>query len=330
MGVQRMTRRPCALIMSFVMALASPLRAQVTTSGVLQGATSWFLPTEDKAGELFVLEIGRGAVPAVVLHGGPGGDLTYMLPVARGLEANFRFVFYDQRGSLRSRVTPDSISMGKHVADLERLRSALGVERISIVSHSAGTLLAFEYLRAHPDRVANLVLIGALPHKNGRAHYDAEYAGFWRGLSDSAARFHQRDAVGRELKLLDEGIARPGPRDSSLRAQILQVGAEAFRVDRWRQMLPVRVSPDAARRTRETTNFEYNTAPFLARHPFPVTVINGEFDYTVGPRGSPLWKRLATTDAPNVRVVVLPDAGHLVWHDAPEAFQMAFRRALRQ
>jgi pimeloyl-ACP methyl ester carboxylesterase len=62
------------------------------------------------------------------------------------------------------RATPDSIA-ARPVADLEDLRETLGAERIRLVSQSFGTMLAFAYLTEHPDRVANLVLVGALPHK---------------------------------------------------------------------------------------------------------------------------------------------------------------------
>ncbi|MCA0377806.1 MAG: alpha/beta hydrolase [Gemmatimonadetes bacterium] len=313
--------------------MLSPLSESGAQAGKAQGAPSaegWYLPTADSAGELFVFEKGgHSTTPVVVLHGGPGADFDYMLPIATGLEREFRFVFYDQRGSLRSRVTPDSISMGKHVADLEQLRRALGVERLHLVSHSAGTLLAFEYLKSFPHRVANIVLVGALPHKNGRAHFDKEYATLWRGLADSADAFAKREAVQREIRLA--GLDRDAltPKERSQLAQIRQVGAERLRVDRWRETMPIRVSPDAARRTRETTEFEYDVGPLLARLEFPVTVINGEFDYTVGPRNSPLWRRLAETVARNVRVVVIRDASHNVWYDNPDEFRAALRRALR-
>jgi pimeloyl-ACP methyl ester carboxylesterase len=82
-------------------------------------------------------------------------------------------------------------------------------------------------------------------------------------------------------------------------------------------------------KTRETTNFEYDYGPDLGRHSLRVTVINGYFDYVVGPAGSPLWKGLARSTAPNVEVVVLPEAGHGVWVDQPELFERALRRALR-
>lgn len=141
------------IVLVLTLSAAIPVQAQMTTAGILPGAAGWYLRTSDSAGELFVFEVGTGAGdPVVVLHGGPGGDLTYMLPIANGLDSDFRFVFYDQRGSLRSRVLPESITMPKHVADLEQLRLALGTERIRIVSHSAGTMLAYEYLQTRPER----------------------------------------------------------------------------------------------------------------------------------------------------------------------------------
>lgn len=150
----------CAVILLAVCAVART-EAQMTTRGILSGATGWYLPTRDGAGELFVFELGSDKDPVIVLHGGPGADFRCMLPIAYGLDTDFHFVFYDQHGSLHSRVIPDSISMAKHVDDLERLREALCVARLSLVSHSAGTMLAFAYLEAHPARVANLVLVGA-------------------------------------------------------------------------------------------------------------------------------------------------------------------------
>lgn len=311
-------------------AAPAPGVAQMTTAGILPGARGWYLPTGDGAGELFILELGASSgTPVVVLHGGPGGDLRYLLPIANGLESAFRWVFYDQRGSLLSRVTPDSISMPKHVEDLERLRQALGAERLKLVSHSAGTMLAFAYLEAHPDRVANLVLVGALPHKNGGRYFDAEYAELWRGLSDSATRFAERDAIAAEIRRSGLSGTTLGPREAAQAALIRQVGAETWHVERWREALPMRVNPEAARRTRASTSFVYDVGPLLSRHRFPVTVVNGEFDYTVGPRGSPLWQRLAATTAPNVRVVVIPNASHIAWRDDPGMFRTALSDALR-
>ena len=301
--------------------------AQTTTSGVMPGGMGWYFPTRDRAGEIFVFELGTGS-PVIVLHGGPGADYTYMLPIANGLDKEFQFIFYDQRGSLRSRVVADSITVAKHVEDLETLRAALGVKQIVLVSHSAGTLLAYEYLKAYPANVANLVLVGALPHKNGKQFFDAEYAALWQPLPSDAKAFRERDAIPNEIR--KAGIPDSGRtlRQAGTAALIAQVGAETFHVERWREALPMRVNPDAARRTRSTTTLEYDYGTLLGGHPFPVTVINGEFDYTVGPKGSPLWRRLAETQVAHLNVVVIPNAGHIVWRDEPQEFRRALREAL--
>lgn len=321
MGIQQ------GMIVIAVLSIAEISFAQQTTTGGLPGAEGWYLPTVDQAGELFVYEIGKGD-QVIVLHGGPGADFTYMLPIANGLESDFHFVFYDQRGSLRSRVLIDSISMAKHVEDLETLRRSLGLDRMNLLSHSAGTLLAFEYLIAYPDRVKNLVLVGALPHKNGSKYFDAEYSALWKTLGDDAKRFEEREAVKVELQKVGLDVPIKSLKQEAQLALIRQVGAERYNVEDWRKELPMRVNPHAARVTRMSTNFEYDYSKLLASHPFRITVINGEFDYTVGPRGSPLWKKLAATIAPRINVVTIPHASHIVWRDDPVLFRRALRKAL--
>ncbi|QQR88332.1 MAG: alpha/beta hydrolase [Flavobacteriales bacterium] len=301
-------------------------RAQQTPTGVLPGAECWYLPAPDGVCELFVMEFGTGS-PVVVLHGGPGADLTYMLPIANGLDSTHRFVFYDQRGSLRSPCPTDSISMRKHVLDLEALRMALGLEKLDLVSHSAGTLLAYEYLAAFPKRVGAFVLVGGLPHKNGWAYFDKEYSTLWEGLQDSASAFENRPAVASVLDSLSRiGSANRAKRATQL-ALIRQVGAESVRVDKWVEAMPMRVNAAASDATRKTTNFDYDYSALLANHSAQVVVINGDLDFVVGPRGSPLWKSLSAT-ASNVIVNVIPDAGHIVWRDRPELFRRCLRTAL--
>ncbi len=100
-------------------------------------------------------------VPLVFLHGGPGGG---SLPHHRRFydPAFWRIVLYDQRGCGRS--TPVGALVDnttQHlVADLERLRETLGVERWVVFGGSWGSTLALAYAQAHPDRVLGLVLRG--------------------------------------------------------------------------------------------------------------------------------------------------------------------------
>src|SRR5712692_8127877 len=120
------------------------------------GSEEWYLRTEDKAAELYVREVGQGD-PVIVLHGGWGSEHSYLLNAIKGLETQFRFIFYDQRGSLRSPCKLEFISQEKHVQDLETLRKELKLEKVTIVAHSMGTRLAMFYLQKYPDRVKTLV-----------------------------------------------------------------------------------------------------------------------------------------------------------------------------
>ena len=105
---------------------------------------------------------GRGdGVPVVFLHGGPGGGC---LPHHRRyFDPSFwRIVLVDQRGAGRS--TPVAEIEGNTtqalVADLERVRAHLKIDRWVVFGGSWGSTLALAYAEAHPERCLGLVLRG--------------------------------------------------------------------------------------------------------------------------------------------------------------------------
>ena len=100
-------------------------------------------------------------VPVVFLHGGPGAGSA---PNHRRFfdPAHYRIIIFDQRGSgrstplgeLRENTTPHLI------ADIERLRTHLGVEQWLVFGGSWGSTLALAYGEAHPGRCLGFVLRG--------------------------------------------------------------------------------------------------------------------------------------------------------------------------
>jgi proline iminopeptidase len=113
---------------------------------------------------LYVEEAGRpDGIPAVFLHGGPGGGLT---PTLRRFfdPDRYRIVLIDQRGSGRS--TPpgsvDDNTTWHLVGDLELIRAALGIDAWLVFGGSWGSTLALAYAQSHPDRVTGLILRGIL------------------------------------------------------------------------------------------------------------------------------------------------------------------------
>lgn len=113
--------------------------------------------------ELHYQSVGNGT-PAVILSGGPGFTVDYMIPVGDFLPAGYRRIYFEQRGTGRSRpakLAPESMTLQTAVEDLEGLRVRLKQDRLLLVGHSWGGMLAMAYAVAHPDRVDRLILIGS-------------------------------------------------------------------------------------------------------------------------------------------------------------------------
>jgi len=104
--------------------------------------------------------------PAVYLHGGPGGGSS---PQQRRVfdPAKYRIILFDQRGCGKS--TPHASAADADlstnttwhlVADIERLREHLGVDRWQVCGGSWGSSLGLAYAETHPERVTELILRG--------------------------------------------------------------------------------------------------------------------------------------------------------------------------
>ena len=106
------------------------------------------------------MAFGDPANPTViVLHGGPGGDYRYLLPL-QALADDYYVVFYDQRGTgLSERVPTEQLTIQVMVDDLDRMITHYSDdEPVALIGHSWGAMLAAAYTEQHPDRVAKLVL----------------------------------------------------------------------------------------------------------------------------------------------------------------------------
>lgn len=142
--------------------------------------------------EIYVEQSGnRDGVPVVVLHGGPGGGCS---PAMRRYfdPKSYRIILFDQRGCGRSKphASVEDNTTWHLVADIERIRGALGIEDWIVFGGSWGATLALVYAQSHAERVRHLVLRGVFTMT--RAELDWFYGGgagkFW---PETWARFQE-------------------------------------------------------------------------------------------------------------------------------------------
>ncbi|MDR8410046.1 prolyl aminopeptidase [Nonomuraea sp. 3-1Str] len=133
--------------------------------------------------------------PALVVHGGPGSGCS---PGQRRSfdPERFRIILFDQRNCGRSLphasdpATDLSTNTTDHlVADMERLREHLGVERWLLYGGSWGSTLMLAYAEAHPERVSEIVMVSATMTR--RYEIDWLYRGVGRFFPEEWQRFRE-------------------------------------------------------------------------------------------------------------------------------------------
>jgi len=111
--------------------------------------------------QLYTRSCGQGW-PLICVHGGPGAGHTYLTDSLTLLSDTCRTIFYDQRGVGRS-LAGTAISFTQHLADLDLIVQSYTTDRVFLLGHSWGAVLALAYASWAPQRrTAALVLVNAV------------------------------------------------------------------------------------------------------------------------------------------------------------------------
>jgi proline iminopeptidase len=159
--------------------------------------------------------------PVLFLHGGPGGGIN---PKQRRFfdPRHYRIVLFDQRGAGRStplgEVRENTTPL--LVADIERLRAMLGIERWLVFGGSWGSTLALAYGAAHPQRCTGFILRGIFLcsaaeidwFMNGMGLFFPEAHAAFAGALPEEERGDLLAAYARRLFSDDEAQSRPAAR----------------------------------------------------------------------------------------------------------------------
>lgn len=117
-----------------------------------------------KGVRLFYRVEGSGSDTIVVLHGGPGYSMAYLAPDLKPLTRQHVLIFYDQRGTGRSTLVTDSVSLDaeRFADDLEAVRARFKLEKLTLFAHSWGAGVAALYASHHADRIARLIIVDGI------------------------------------------------------------------------------------------------------------------------------------------------------------------------
>jgi proline iminopeptidase len=265
-------------------------------------------------------------IPAVYLHGGPGGGSS---PGARRyFDPNaYRAVLFDQRGCGRSRPLasePDadlSTNTTAHlVRDIELLRRHLGIDRWLVFGVSWGVTLALVYAQAHPDRVAGMVLAAVtsgtrretdwITRDMGRL-FPREWEAFIAGVPPGERHGDLAAAYGRLLADPDPAVRR-----RAARAWCAWEDTHISLIPGWVPPNPDGRDPEFEMVFARLVTHYWSHGCFLADgHVLagmpqltgtPATLIHGRYDVS-----GPLETAWALHQAwPGSQLVVVDDAGH--------------------
>ena len=259
--------------------------------------------------ELYVRTKGSGPTTIVV----PGAS--WMEHDLGPLLAEHRVVFYDPRGRGRSSPVGDAeLSLQRDVADLEELRAALGLERMSLLGWAYYGGVALRYAIALPGRVERLVLIAPMPPRRSP---------FWNQLTARIGErtdaetltkivamrrtgSHRRDPYG-YCRMVTEAIFRIYCHDPESVARIHSNPC----------VLP-NLDPDVtARQGKRIVDGlgDWDWTAELGALSVPTLLVHGREDPL--PLGS---SEEYATRLPRAQLLALDDTGHLPWVECPERF----------
>jgi len=116
----------------------------------------------DDVHEIYVEECGsEDGVPVVFLHGGPGTGCELYHRQLFDPE-KYRIILFDQRGCGRSNphASLENNTTQDIIADMEKIREELGIEKWVVAGGSWGSTLALTYAETHPKKVLGLIVRG--------------------------------------------------------------------------------------------------------------------------------------------------------------------------
>lgn len=263
-------------------------------------------------------------VPALLaLHGGLGWDHQTLRPWLDPLAEHARLTYLDLLGCGTAPEPEDwnAVTHGTWAsgveADRQRLDAATGGhERVVLFGHSYGGIVAMEFARRYPERVAGLVLCAVVSN-----------AGV---MASAVERAQARELSQRTAEALGSALTAPPETDEAFAAVMPDLlplyvhDAEAHDLEAYASRVRFRAAP--CRRSFYELLPSYDARPWLPEVSAPTLVLSGARDWLATPDEShaDLLRGL-----PHARGHVFEHSGHFPFMEEPEAFRRVVAEWLR-
>jgi proline iminopeptidase len=262
-------------------------------------------------------------LPVVFLHGGPGGGLVanyrrYFDPEA------YHIVLFDQRGSGQSipHASLEENTTWRLVADIERLREHLGIEKWMVFGGSWGSTLALAYAQTHPEHVSTMVLRGIFLCRPREIDWFYQYGAsaifpdvweeFLRVIPEQE-RGNMLEAYYRRLTSEDEAVRLEAARswsiwEGSTSKLIPDQGLIDTFSDPHKALSLARIEAHYFRNNSffETDNYLIENVGRI-RH-IPCVIVQGRYDVVCPAENA--WELHRAW--PEAELIIVPDAGHSI------------------
>lgn len=312
---------------------------------------TWYMPLSgDNNYSLYVTEFGQGE-PVIVLHGGFGAEHSYLIDLVTPLESEYRFILFDQRGSLRSPAPDSLLTFDGLIQDIENIRKELKIEKVRILGHSMGTRLAMAYAERYPNNVKSLTLVGAVLPKmqipEGIKSPEQLPPPKFVIAQQYLTKRPEIDKYLEKYNLIDD--SKLGAKELSLKWRIQFASANLYDISKFEklQVGGAFYNNQTAQLISQSAGEIYNYIPSLKINSIPLAVINGDHDFTdftalsygelfkimnpslsqVPEEWMPDWT-LYKKELTQLIHFIIPKAGHAPWIDNERETMDALKKAL--
>jgi pimeloyl-ACP methyl ester carboxylesterase len=254
---------------------------------------------------------GGAGLPIIALAGGAARHPSYLGDLA-GLSDRRRLIVPHLRGVGRSPLpaSVEAASFWRQASDIDALRVHLGLDRVLLLGHSAGTRLAISYAAQFPERLAGMVLV-------------TPPAGYLVDVpSDAQEMIDRRRADPVFAAALDAWDAGPdGTDDAAFNAWYLRTGPLGYAAwgEREQAHAAVGAYSFAANRAYFSVDPPSDLAARLGAVTAPVLVVAGAEDCSTGFAPVLALAKLF----PSGQTAVIEWCGHFPWVEQPAEFRRA-------